>query len=237
MLGKLFGSTSSLPNPRDPGTETTHRHKTVKELRIKPAMLKGIEDLLRGTTMTNLNQAPPDFTALADITSSTLRSTELRKEFKLKIPELLQLERLMREHSSLLQAYREANIQHDAIDFPVYSLTLGSRDPNAPTLLLTGGIHGIERIGSQVLIAWLETLLERLQWDTGLQQQLQQLQLVVMPIIADANAGRWKRKILHSNVSFSDKYSIVPLRRCSICIRAWVCRIGSGFRMHIEKKP
>jgi predicted deacylase len=89
----------------------------------------------------------------------------------------------MREHSSLLQAYREANIQHDAIDFPVYSLTLGSRDPNAPTLLLTGGIHGIERIGSQVLIAWLETLLERLQWDTGLQQQLQQLQLVVMPIM------------------------------------------------------
>ncbi len=133
--------------------------------------------------MTNLHQTPPDLTAPIDATSFALRSPELRKEFKQKIPELLQLERLIREHSQVLHACCEQTLHYGDIAFPFYSLTLGARTPNAPTLLLTGGIHGIERIGSQVLIAWLQTLLERLQWDSGLQQQLQQLQLVLVPII------------------------------------------------------
>ena len=47
--------------------------------------------------MTNLNQPPPDYTAPADLSSSSLRSADVRKDFKQKIPELLQLERLLRE--------------------------------------------------------------------------------------------------------------------------------------------
>lgn len=39
MLGKLFGSAHRLQYRGGAGIETTHRHKTVKELRIKPAML------------------------------------------------------------------------------------------------------------------------------------------------------------------------------------------------------
>ncbi len=112
-----------------------------------------------------------------------LRSVELRCDFKQKIPELLQLERLIREHSTLLHARCEQTVQYNNIDFPLYSITLGSRAAKAPTVLFTAGIHGIERIGSQVLIAWLQSLLERLQWDSGLQHQLQQVQLVLMPIL------------------------------------------------------
>ena len=111
------------------------------------------------------------------------RSADVQQDFHQKIPELLQLEQLIGEHSHLLHACCETTVQHGAMEFPLYSLRLGSSAPSAPTLLLTGGIHGIERIGSQVLIAWLQSLLERLRWDTGVQQQLQQLQLVIMPII------------------------------------------------------
>jgi len=131
--------------------------------------------------MTNLHQPPPDFTA--PTASSYLRSAELHTVFKQKIPELLQLERLMRDYSNVVHARCEHTLQYEGMEFPLYSLTLGSRADKAPTLLFTGGIHGIERIGSQVLIAWLQTLLARLQWDAGLQQQLQQLQLVIMPIM------------------------------------------------------
>lgn len=133
--------------------------------------------------MTNLHQAPPDYTALTGAAACSLRSTDLHKDFNQKIPELLQLERLMSEHSNVLRARCEQTLMFNGMAFPLYSITLGARDPAAPTLVFTGGIHGIERIGSQVLIAWLETLLARLQWDGGLQQQLQQLQLVIMPIL------------------------------------------------------
>ena len=133
--------------------------------------------------MTNLNQPPPDYRAPADQSLSSLRSAEVHHDFQQKIPELLQLEQLISAHSEQLHTCCETRLQYENLEFPLYSLSLGSRAPNAPTLLFTAGIHGIERIGSQVLIAWLQSLLERLQWDCGLQQQLQQLQLVIMPIM------------------------------------------------------
>lgn len=115
--------------------------------------------------------------------SSSLRSAELRREFKQKIPELLQLERLVCQHPQHLRVSCETQLTHQAREFPLYTITLGSESPAAPCLLLTGGMHGIERIGSQVLIAWLHSLLERLGWDTHLQHQLSQVQLVLMPIL------------------------------------------------------
>lgn len=114
---------------------------------------------------------------------SSLRSAELRREFKQKIPELLQLERLIRHYPQYLRVRNELTLPFRQHEFPLYSLTLGSEDINAPTLLLTGGMHGLERIGSQVLIAWLQSLLERLTWDSQLQQQLTALQLVLVPIL------------------------------------------------------
>lgn len=111
------------------------------------------------------------------------RSTAAVKDFQQKIPELLQLERLMREHGNWLRSRCEATLLYRDQHFPVYSLSLGAQSAKAPTVLFTAGIHGIERIGSQVLIAWLQSLLERLQWDAELQERLQQVQLVLMPIL------------------------------------------------------
>lgn len=114
---------------------------------------------------------------------SSLRSADLRRDFKQKIPELLQLERLIRHYPQHLRPRTELTLNYQHHEFPLYSITLGSAHSTAPTLLLTGGMHGIERIGSQVLIAWLQSLLERLNWDAHLQQQLAHLQLVLMPIL------------------------------------------------------
>lgn len=139
--------------------------------------------------MTKLQKWEPPITPMAselspsDAADQSLRSPVLRKEFKQRIPELLELERLMRQYPDVLSAQVEHRLLWQEREFPIYSLTLGNHLANAPTLLLTGGMHGIERIGSQVLIAWLQTLLERLRWDSGLQQQLNRVQLVLMPIL------------------------------------------------------
>lgn len=113
----------------------------------------------------------------------SLRSAELRRDLKQKIPELLQLERLVRQHPQHLQVRNELTLKFQHQEFPLYSVSLGSDDINKPVLLLTGGMHGLERIGSQVLIAWLHSLLERLNWDAHLRQQLNGMELVLMPIL------------------------------------------------------
>lgn len=73
--------------------------------------------------------------------------------------------------------------------FPVYSITLGNPDPSLPAVGYFGGVHGLERIGSEVVIAYLQSLVMRLQWDRALHRQLETVRLVFMPIVNPA--GMW----------------------------------------------
>ncbi|WP_332777455.1 M14 family zinc carboxypeptidase [Polaromonas sp.] len=73
--------------------------------------------------------------------------------------------------------------------FAVYTASIGSRDPLAPAIGFFAGIHGLERIGSQLIIHYMRTLLYRLQWDELLHRQLQTVRLVFMPIVNPG--GMW----------------------------------------------
>lgn len=69
---------------------------------------------------------------------------------------------------------------------PIHVLEMGSTAPDAPAVGFFGGVHGVERIGSQVVLAFLHTLVERLRWDDSLAQLLQQVRLVFMPLVNPA---------------------------------------------------
>ena len=111
------------------------------------------------------------------------RSVEERKHLKHRLPELLWTERLIRGFPSLLHVRTEHVFHWQGHQLPFYCLTLGNRDPATPTVLFTGGVHGLERIGSQVLLAWLQSFLERASWDTNTASLLQQIQIVVIPMV------------------------------------------------------
>lgn len=67
-------------------------------------------------------------------------------------------------------------------DLPVYALTMGNAA--APSALgVFGGVHGLERIGSDVVMTWLHSLVTRLQWDVSLHALLERVRLVFMPIV------------------------------------------------------
>lgn len=66
---------------------------------------------------------------------------------------------------------------------PVHAFMLGSSDPAAPALGIFGGVHGLERIGAEVAIAYLRSLVMRLRWDDSLHRQLESLRLVFMPVV------------------------------------------------------
>ena len=67
--------------------------------------------------------------------------------------------------------------------FPVYQITLGNPDPKLPAIGFWGGLHGLERIGTQVLLYFLRSLITRLKWDKSLHHLLQDVRLVSMPLI------------------------------------------------------
>jgi len=66
---------------------------------------------------------------------------------------------------------------------PLHALLLGNPDPACPAVGLFGGVHGLERIGSDVVMSFIDSLVQRLRWDRTLQDLLQGLRLVVMPMV------------------------------------------------------
>lgn len=66
---------------------------------------------------------------------------------------------------------------------PVWALTFGNPDRSLPAVGFFGGVHGIERIGASVVIAFAHHLLARAEWDRGLLGLLERVRLVLMPIV------------------------------------------------------
>ncbi|MBD8526645.1 M14 family zinc carboxypeptidase [Pseudomarimonas arenosa] len=65
----------------------------------------------------------------------------------------------------------------------LWSLALGAADDELPAIGFFGGVHGLERIGSMVVLAWLRHLLTRLPWDDSLRDLLTRVRLVFMPVV------------------------------------------------------
>ena len=98
-------------------------------------------------------------------------------------PELLALDALIDKAGSRLVSEVVTRIDVDGHSLPLWCLSMGNRNPDVPAIGFFGGVHGVERIGSQVLIAYLGNLVERLQWDVTLHDLLTRLRLVFIPIV------------------------------------------------------
>ncbi|SAL27267.1 M14 family zinc carboxypeptidase [Caballeronia humi] len=75
--------------------------------------------------------------------------------------------------------------------FPILAATIGSTDRTAPAIGFFGGVHGLERIGTQLILDYMRALLRRLEWDDLLSEQLRSIRLVFMPIVNPG--GMWAR--------------------------------------------
>ena len=100
-----------------------------------------------------------------------------------QLPELQQLRRLLRLNIPGVRSLRLTQVSDGEHQLPVEAVFIGGRAAGLPTVLLVGGTHGVERIGAQVVLAYLESLLSRLRWDETLQAALQQVRLVFVPVL------------------------------------------------------
>lgn len=99
------------------------------------------------------------------------------------MPELEELERVLAAGAPHLHCEVACRVVHFDRAFPVHAITLGNPDPALPAVGYFGGVHGLERIGSRVVIAFLQQLVARLAWDASLQESLQHVRLLFMPIV------------------------------------------------------
>ena len=106
------------------------------------------------------------------------------------LPELVELERIISSGGSALHSEVLGEIETDGRSFPLYAITLGNTSLEVPAVGFFAGVHGLERIGSHVVLHYLRTLIMQLQWDTLLQRQLEALRLVFMPIVNPG--GMWR---------------------------------------------
>ena len=74
--------------------------------------------------------------------------------------------------------------------FAVHAVTLGNPDPRVPAVGFFGGVHGLERIGAEVVLACLRSLVARLRWDDSLHRMLEGLRVVFVPLVNPV--GLWR---------------------------------------------
>lgn len=122
-------------------------------------------------------------------------------------PELTELESIIESGRDQLETHVVAKVEASGIQFPIYSVALGNSDNDAPAIGIFGGVHGLERIGADVVIAYLKHLVTRLKWDTTLHRQLESVRLVFMPMVNPG--GMWRET--RANPSGVDLMRNAPL--------------------------
>ena len=70
-----------------------------------------------------------------------------------KLPELVALERIIELGAGWIESRQVCEVSvPDGSSYPVYVITLGNPAPEVPAVGYFGGVHGLERIGSGVVI-------------------------------------------------------------------------------------
>ena len=95
------------------------------------------------------------------------------------LPELEQVESLIERLGKQARTETLARVG----GYPIHGLVMGAEDERAPCLMLLGGVHGLERIGTQVVLAFLGTLAERLQWDELTINALERSRIAAIPLL------------------------------------------------------
>lgn len=106
------------------------------------------------------------------------------------LPELDELHRLIEMGGRHLTPHRLCTVEAGHRQFEVLAVTVGNPAANVPAVGFFGGVHGLERIGAEVVLTYLASLVQRLRWDSLLHQQLETLHMVFMPLVNPG--GLWQ---------------------------------------------
>lgn len=113
------------------------------------------------------------------------------------LPEMLELEAILRRDEGRAHVDVLHEVAMPGMQLPVLAVTIGSRADDAPAIGFFGGVHGVERVGAQIILSYLRTTLERLRWDPLFRTQLERVRLVFLPMVNPG--GIWLRSRANPN--------------------------------------
>jgi hypothetical protein len=108
-------------------------------------------------------------------------------------PELLELERIIAAGGPYLETRVVCEVAVANSRFPVYAVALGNPAIDVPAVGYFGGFHGLERIGTAVVLVYLRSLVSRLRWDSVLHKTLESVRFVFMPLVNPGGIWRGTR--------------------------------------------
>lgn len=107
--------------------------------------------------------------------------------------EYKKLEKIKLEWSSIGGVKTLAKVSQRGHDYDIDSYTIGSKSSSAPTLAITAGVHGLERIGTRVALSFMSHLISRVHWDSILQHHLEKMRIVFIPLVNPVGMHRFTR--------------------------------------------
>jgi hypothetical protein len=99
------------------------------------------------------------------------------------IPELADLERLARALGEEASLESLCAVTWEEATLPVRVLALGAPSAGSPVFICVGGVHGLERIGAQVVLGFIETLVAAVRWDRAVNDVLRGVRLLFLPVL------------------------------------------------------
>lgn len=97
--------------------------------------------------------------------------------------EVVELNELVEDFHDLFDVRVMCHVDSRGERLPVYRIAIGNRSRAVPAVGFFGGVHGVERIGSDVVLGYLRSVATRLRWDETLHNQLATMRMVFMPIV------------------------------------------------------
>jgi len=110
-----------------------------------------------------------------------------------ELPELVELRHIIDEGGSRIEHRVVGEVACHGQQLQLHTVALGNPDPRLPAVGFFGGVHGLERIGAEIVLTYLRSLVQRLAWDSVLQRQLETLRLVFMPVVNPGGVWRGTR--------------------------------------------
>jgi hypothetical protein len=99
-----------------------------------------------------------------------------------RFPELSDLYSCIDSVGDLGEVREEGWVRHKDLYFPLLSFHFGPPNPELPTLIFIGGVHGLEKIGTHVVTSYLKSFIRLLTWDHSLSNILKECRILFYPL-------------------------------------------------------
>lgn len=103
-----------------------------------------------------------------------------------KFPEIEQIEKITNRFQRLGVNFERSvltSVEFKGYDYPVYGFTFGSNDKTLPTFGLFGGVHGLEKIGTHLILNYLNSLSYRMTMNDLVRKAFDSVRFVSIPMI------------------------------------------------------